>query len=119
MRKPTSGVNRRVRVSAAFGIMSFLSTAVHAECYLPPAPSKVPEAATATRDDMVASMQTLKRYSTDVSNYLKCLAFEAQQNRLSPDQQTRRHNEAIENLEEIATKFNEQVRLFKERNGGE
>ena len=48
---------------------------------------------------MVAAMQTLKRYNTDVNNYVKCLEFEAKQNRLSRDEQARQHNAAIDGLQ--------------------
>jgi hypothetical protein len=86
-------------------------------CTLPPAPSKVPDGANATEPEMVAAMQTLKRYNTDVANYVKCLEFEANQNRLSREEQARQHNTAIDGLQAIAAKFNEQVRLFKAKSG--
>jgi hypothetical protein len=86
-------------------------------CTLPPAPSKVPDGTSATEQEMVVAMQTLKRYNNDVNNYVKCLEFEANQNRLSRDEQARQHNAAINGLQVIAAKFNEQVRLFKAKNG--
>jgi hypothetical protein len=86
-------------------------------CTLPPAPSKVPDGTTASEQEMIAAMQTLKQYNTDVTNYVKCLDFEANQNRLSHDEQARQHNDAIEGLQAIAAKFNEQVRVFKAKNG--
>jgi hypothetical protein len=86
-------------------------------CTLPPPPSKVPDGNSATEPEMVAAMQTLKRYNTDVTNYVKCLEFEANQNRLSRDEQARQHNSAIDGLQAIAAKFNEQVRLFKSKKG--
>jgi hypothetical protein len=88
-----------------------------AGCTLPPAPSKVPDGNAASEQEMVAAMQTLKRYNTDVTNYVKCLEFEANQNRLSRDEQARQHNAAIDGLQAIAAKFNEQVRLFKAKSG--
>ena len=88
-----------------------------AECTAPVAPTKVPDGSTAAEADMVTAMQTLKRYDTDVNTYVKCLEFEAKQNRLSRDEQTRRHNQAMDALTQIAAKFNEQVRLFKSKAG--
>jgi hypothetical protein len=84
-----------------------------ADCTTPVAPTKVPDGATAVEADMVAAMQTLKRYDTDVNTYVKCLEFEAKQNRLSREEQARRHNQAMDALTQIAAKFNEQVRVFK------
>lgn len=86
-------------------------------CSLPPAPNKVPDGTSASEQEMVVAMQTLKRYNTDVNNYVKCLEFEATQNRLSRDEQARQHNSAIDGLQAVAAKFNEQVRLFKARSG--
>ena len=62
-------------------------------------------------------MQTIKLYNNDVTNYTKCLEFEAKQRRISSDEQTRRHNAAIDGLQATASKFNEQVRLFNAQNG--
>lgn len=86
-------------------------------CTLPPPPSKVPDGVNATEQQMLAAMQTLKRYNTDVSNYVKCLEFEANQNRLSREEQARQHNAAIDGLQAVAAKFNEQVRVFKSKSG--
>lgn len=88
-----------------------------AGCILPPAPNKVPDGTTAPEEEMITAMETLKRYNTDVANYVKCLEFEVGQNRLSRDEQARQHNAAIDGLQSIAAKFNEQVRLFKARSG--
>jgi hypothetical protein len=88
-----------------------------AECSLPPAPSKVPDGSTAAEAEMVAAMQTLKRYDADVTTYLKCLEFEAKQNRITKDEQSRKHNTAVDLLQSVAAKFNEQVRVFKAKSG--
>lgn len=88
-----------------------------ADCTTPVAPTKVPDGATAPETEMVAAMQTLKRYDTDVNTYVKCLEFEAKQNRLSKEEQSRRHNAAMDALTAIAAKFNEQVRVFKAKAG--
>jgi hypothetical protein len=88
-----------------------------AECNLPPAPSKVPDGTSAAEAEMVAAMQTLKRYDSDVNTYLKCLEFEAKQNRITKDEQSRKHNSAVDMLQSVAAKFNEQVRVFKAKSG--
>jgi len=88
-----------------------------ADCTTPVAPTKVPDGQSASEPEMVAAMQTLKRYDTDVNTYVKCLEFEAKQNRLSRDEQARRHNQAMDSLTTVAAKFNEQVRLFKAKSG--
>jgi hypothetical protein len=88
-----------------------------ADCTVPVAPSKVPDGTTAAEPEMIAAMQTLKRYDADVNTYVKCLEFEAKQNRLSREEQARRHNQAMDSLTSIAAKFNEQVKVFKSKAG--
>lgn len=88
-----------------------------ADCTAPVAPTKVPDGKTAAEAEMVAAMQVLKQYDADVNTYVKCLDFEAKQNRLSADEQARRHNQAMDSLTQIAAKFNEQVRVFKSKAG--
>jgi hypothetical protein len=88
-----------------------------ADCTAPVAPTKIPDGSTAAEAEMVAAMQTLKRYDTDVNTYVKCLEFEAKQNRLSREEQARRHNQAMDSLTQMAAKFNEQVRIFKAKAG--
>ena len=96
---------------------SLASGTAFAECTLPPAPSKVPDGSTAAEAEMVAAMQTLKRYDADVTTYLKCLEFEAKQSRITKDEQSRKHNSAVDLLQSVAAKFNEQVRIFKAKSG--
>lgn len=107
---------RRKRLLALL-ISCSIALPAAAGCSLPRPPSKVPDGSTATEPEMVAAMQTLKHYNTDVANYIKCLEFEANQNRMSREDQARQHNVAIDGLQQIAAKFNEQVRIFKLRSG--
>jgi Tfp pilus assembly protein PilE len=96
-------------------VASAITLPAFADCALPTAPAKVPDGSTAVEADMVAAMQTLKRYDADVNTYVKCLEFEAKQNRLSREEQARRHNQAMDSLTQTAAKFNEQVKVFKSK----
>jgi hypothetical protein len=107
----------RLRTLSLALLAGLVAGPVLADCTLPTAPSKIPDGSTAAEAEMVAAMQTLKRYDADVTTYLKCLEFEAKQKRLTKDDQERRHNEALGNLQSIAAKFNEQVRVFKAKAG--
>jgi hypothetical protein len=93
------------------------SLAAHADCVLPPAPSKIPDGNSASEQEMITAMQTLKEYNADVETYLKCLEFETKQNRLSPGDQEKMHNNAVDTMQKVAAKFNEQVRTFKAKKG--
>ena len=96
-------------------VASTFTLPAFADCALPTAPTKIPDGANASESEMVAAMQTLKRYDADVNTYVKCLEFEAKQNRLSRDEQARRHNQAMDSLTQTAAKFNEQVKVFKSK----
>ncbi len=109
-------MNRVNRVCVALLAGCFTLPAM-ADCTAPVAPTKVPDGSTAAESEMVAAMQVLKQYDADVNTYVKCLEFEAKQNRLSREEQARRHNQAMDTLTSIAAKFNEQVRLFKAKAG--
>lgn len=89
----------------------------YADCVLPPAPSKIPDGNTASQQEMVTAMETLKEYNQDVETYNKCLEYEARQNRLSASDVAKLHNSAVDTLQKIAAKFNEQVRTFKAKSG--
>jgi hypothetical protein len=93
------------------------SLQAHADCVLPPAPSKIPDGNTASQQEMITAMNTLKEYNGDVDTYTKCLEFEAKQNRLSHVDEEKMHNAAVETLQKVAAKFNEQVRTFKAKSG--
>jgi hypothetical protein len=94
-----------------------VSLAAHADCVLPPAPSKIPDGNSASEQEMITAMQTLKEYNADVDTYLKCLEFETKQNRLSAGDQEKMHNTAVDTMQKVASKFNEQVRTFKAKKG--
>jgi hypothetical protein len=102
-----------LRVAA---IGALLATApAWASCRLPAAPSKIPDGARASAQQMLTAMQTIQEYNRDVHTYLKCLDFEARENRLSPSRQVTLHNAALRKLMQIATTFNHQVQIFKSR----
>ena len=107
----------RVRKMCFALIVGGFALPAMADCTAPVAPTKIPDGTTAAEAEMVAAMQTLKRYDTDVNTYVKCLEFEAKQNRLSREEQARRHNQAMDSLTQMAAKFNEQVRIFKAKAG--
>ncbi len=86
-----------------------------ANCRMPAAPSKIPDGATASEQQMITAMQTIKEYNRDVQTYMKCLDFEVRQNRLTPGDQVSLHNTALSELREIATEFNRQVKIFKSK----
>ncbi len=110
-------MNSPKRTLLALALAYAASLPAHADCVLPPPPSKIPDGSTATQQEMVTAMNTLKEYNGDVDTYTKCLEFEAKQNHLSKADEERMHNSAVDTLQKVANKFNEQVRTFKAKNG--
>lgn len=110
-------MNSPKRILAALAVACAVSLTAQADCVLPPAPSKIPDGSSASEQEMLTAMQTLKEYNADVETYTKCLDFEVRQNRISHGEQERLHNSAIDLLQRVAAKFNEQVRTFKAKSG--
>lgn len=107
----------RTKICAAAAVAMLTSLPAFADCTLPPAPSKIPDGATASEQEMIAAMNTLKEYNGDVSAYLKCLDYEVKQNRMAASVRDAKNNSAVTELQAVADKFNQQVRVFKSKHG--
>jgi hypothetical protein len=102
--------------------------AAHAECSYPKPPAALPDGATATQEQMVEGMNSVKNYNKEVDGYLSCLDEEMSKRvaAAGPDApadqleqikaiHNKRHNAAVEELEAHASRFNEQVKVYKAR----
>ena len=107
----------RTKICAAVAAAILTSLPAFADCTLPPPPSKIPNGSTASEQEMVAAMNVLKEYNGDVSVYLKCLDYEVKQNRMAGTVRDAKNNSAVAELQSIADKFNQQVRVFKAKHG--
>jgi hypothetical protein len=116
----------RILSGLALGLL--LAGAANAECTYPKEPANTPDGATATQDQMVDGMKAVKEYNGAVTAYLGCLEQEmatrieaagpdapAEQIEQIKAIHTKRHNAAVEALEQHAARFNEQVKAFKSR----
>jgi hypothetical protein len=116
----------RILSGLALGLL--LVGAANAECTYPKEPANTPDGATATQEQMVEGMKSVKEYNGQVTAYLSCLDQEmnARVEAAGPDApaeqieqikaiHTKRHNAAVEALEQHAARFNEQVKAFKSR----
>jgi hypothetical protein len=92
----------------------------HAECASPQVVT-VPDGATATSEEMVEAQTHVKQYMAEMELYLDCLDQEEAAMSEPPTDEikqthTKRHNTAVDTMETVAIKFNEQVRVFKKAN---
>ena len=101
-------------------IAAIVTSQANAECLSPPAVA-VPNGATATTEEMVEAQTYVKQYMAEMELYLECLdKAEAALTEPPTDEEKQRHtqlhNKAVDSMEDVATKFNEQVRVFKKSN---
>jgi hypothetical protein len=113
---------------SGLALTALLATAAQAECNYPKSPANLPDGNTATQDQMVEGMKQVKEYNGAVTAYLACLEQEmnARVEAAGPDApaeqieqikaiHNKRHNAAVDELEQTAARFNEQVKTFKAR----
>jgi hypothetical protein len=89
-------------------------SAVNAECTYPKAPTGLPDGATATQDEMVNYLNCLE---TEMNTRIEAAGPDAPPEQVEQIKaiHTKRHNAAVEELEANATRFNEQVKVYKAR----
>ena len=117
-----------IRILSGLALGLLLAGAANAECTYPKEPANTPDGATATQEQMVEGMKAVKEYNGAVTAYLSCLEQEmatrieaagpdapAEQIEQIKAIHTKRHNAAVEALEQHAARFNEQVKAFKSR----
>ena len=117
-----------MRILSGLALGLLMAAAANAECTYPKEPANTPDGATATQDQMVEGMKAVKEYNNQVTTYLSCLDEEmnARVEAAGPDApadqieqikaiHTKRHNAAVDALEQQAARFNEQVKVFKAR----
>ena len=102
---------------------------VYADCPYPSPPEKIPDGNTASLDDMVAAKKAVTDYDAAIGTYLDCIKQEHQDavakagDKLTDKQkadlehmETPRHNAAVAQLQSVADRVNEQIRVYKAKN---
>ena len=100
-----------------------------ADCSYPKAPEPPPDGSTATKDQMIAAKHDFDRYNSEMNSYLDCLKLESDAatpkdtSKLTPDEKKKadeklkilvqKNNAAVDELQAVVAKFNEQLRIFK------
>src|SRR3984893_3036783 len=101
----------------------------HATCTYPRSPDPPPDGNSATKDQMIAAKHDFDRYNGEMNSYLDCLKLEMDAatpkdpKKLTPDEQKkaddqqkllgRKHNAAVDELQAVVGRFNEQLKIFK------
>jgi hypothetical protein len=100
--------------------------AAQAACIYPRAPDRLPDGSTATYEEMAAAQKAVKQFNDDINAYNACLDLEMvtleksgayDENRLTElrAMQAKKNNAAVDEVQAVADRFNEQLRIFKSR----
>jgi hypothetical protein len=123
-------------MKALFAIAAVVALAgpVYADCSYPPPPAKLPDGATATMEEMLEAKKAVTQYNKDINAYVACIKLEHETavtnagDKITPEQkeqmekmEVQKNNAAVDQLQSVADRFNEQVRAYKaahDPNGG-
>lgn len=109
-------------------LTALMAGTAYADCAYPPPPDQIPDGRTATRAEMIAAQHAVLAYNKAITDYTDCLQREhdekiaaggkkltdAQKNELERVH-VERHNAAIDQLQSVADRFNEQLKIFNAR----
>jgi hypothetical protein len=96
-----------------------------ADCTYPKAPAQIPDGNTAALEEMVSAKKSVEAYNKDMDAYLACIKLEADAavtkgGTLTEDQKKQlaavyeqKNNAAVDELQTIAARLNEQIRVYK------
>jgi hypothetical protein len=114
------------KLSCLILLAASIASPVWAACTYPAAPSKLPDGTTASRDEMLAGKKLVETYNSDMNTYLGCIkkehddAVARQAATLTEEQKqqmaaryTAKNDAAVDELQGVAARFNEQLRVFK------
>ena len=98
----------RLILLTGLAIAALTTGQAFAGCSEPAAVTDLPNGATASRDDMLAAQRAIRAYDTAVRQYTSCLQ--------QTGDTTSKGNDAVDRLERVAARFNEELKAFKEKN---
>ncbi|MDP9082341.1 MAG: hypothetical protein M3N50_01030 [Pseudomonadota bacterium] len=99
-----------MRAFAVVGLIACLGCLqAFADCAAPPTPPRPPDGATASREDMMSAMQSIRAYEAAVKDFQSCAT------RANSALEIQTANSAIDKLVGIADKFNYELNAFKKK----
>ncbi len=113
---------------ALAGTAALAAATAHADCTYPAAPTSLPDGRTATLEEMLAGQKAIKEYQSAINDYVACIDKDLEDSiakagdSLKPQQKTdmqkmeaQKHNAAVDQAQAVADRFNEQVKIYKQR----
>jgi hypothetical protein len=125
------------RKLAAVAALTLLAGIAKAACTYPPAPDKMPDGNTATKEEMLAAKQAVSKYNDDITAYQNCIKLETDdsiaelQKNAKTDEEKKavetkkaemdrklveRNNAALDEVTAVVEQFNEQLRAYNKKN---
>ena len=117
---------------AIAAVAVFSAGTAYADCSYPPPPDHLPDGNTATLQEMVEAQKAVKEYDKAINAYVACIQLErndaigkiakpgekptAEQKKAMDEMERveiQKHNAAIDQLQSVADRFNEQVKVYK------
>jgi len=120
----------KLSVSVLFLAAAFVGVQAHADCTHPMPPGKLPDGATASKQEMVDGMMAVRAFDTAIKAYTDCLKLEhdtavgkidptldadkakAQKSELD-NVWAKKNDAAVDEDTAVAKQFNEQVKVYK------
>ena len=117
----------RKTIACAALVACLAAGSARATCIYPRAPETTPDGKTAAYEEMAAAQKAVKQFDEDVTAYNACLDMEMlsyeQSGQFEPNRllelramQAKKNNAAVDEVEAVADRFNEQLRIFNARN---
>jgi len=113
----------------AAALIALMAGPVRADCPYPAPPDKIPDGNTASLAEMMAVKKQVSDYDAAIGVYLDCIKKDTDDaiarggDKMSDKQkedlehmESSRRNAAVAKLQDIADRFNEQVRAYKAKN---
>jgi hypothetical protein len=101
---------RCVLLAGVVVLAQFAALAAYASNCTEPEPfTDIPSGAQATREQMLSAQRAMKSYDNAVKAYTDCLH--------DAGDSSGKINQAVDRLQKLAERFNDELRLFKQRNG--
>jgi hypothetical protein len=118
-----------MKARLALCALATLAGPVYADCVYPPPPSKIPDGNSATMQEMIEAKKAVTQYNQDINAYVACIKLEHETavsnagDKITPEQkaemdkiEVQKNNAAVDQLQSVAERFNEQVRIYKQKN---
>ena len=119
-------------VSVLFLAAAFAAAQAYADCTHPTPPGKLPDGATASKQEMINGMMAVRNFDQAIKSYTDCLKLEhdtaiskidptldankaKQQKNQLDNVWAKKNDAAVDEDTAVAKQFNEQVKVYKEK----